>query len=197
MMRNANSVTIEVVQEKHFDDVIRLNTTFLNSKHCCCILPLGIGTDEEIRQSYQKCPKKMETSAVALDASGKTVGYIQVIFKGMPCALHKCKDGEAYIYTITVDADARGMGVGSRLLAWAEELAKRRDCTFMSLDVIRGNRAIHLYERKGFVVKPISFVSMLCQAPLVCCLFGPVICPSGSSSYCSYGKAHFMEKQLE
>ncbi len=192
-----SKASIEVFQEKHMVDLIRMRRAFMNSKHCCCILPLGAGSDSETRQEFKKCPEKTQTTAVAVDASEKVVGYIQLIFEGMHCDIHKAKPGEAYVYMVAVDPEARGMGVGTGLLAWGEELARGRGCTFMSLEVIHGNAAIGLYERLGYVVKPPSFFSRLCQFPLVCCLMGPLICPSGSPSYCNFGRLHYMEKQLQ
>lgn len=52
---------------------------------------------------------------------------------------------------ICVAEDARGLGVGTRLLEAARELARSEGCTEMRLDVIdRNPRARALYERFGF-----------------------------------------------
>ena len=69
-------------------------------------------------------------------------------------ARHKVVPGEAYIEAITVVSHARGMGVGGKLMKWAEEKARERGCTFMQLTVLDGNPAKRLYERNGFVELP-------------------------------------------
>lgn len=195
-MTSRASVTLEVVEEKHFEDIARVKGDFLNSKHCCCFLPLGIGALSEVRANYRKNPELMQVAAVAIVPDKGVVGFVQMIFHGMPCDIHKAKEGEAYIFVLAVVEEARGMGVGTALMRWAEDLAKQRDSKFMSLEVIHGNPAISLYERKGYVVKPSSILATLCIAPLICCWLGPLICPSGSPSYCSYGRIHYMEKPL-
>ena len=52
------------------------------------------------------------------------------------------------------EAEARGKGVGTKLLQWAEAQAVARGDTVMSLAVLRGNRAQGLYQRFGFEEQP-------------------------------------------
>ena len=61
------------------------------------------------------------------------------------------RPGELYVEELAVSADARGKGVGTKLLQWAEAQAVARGDTVMSLAVLRGNRAQGLYQR--FVLK--------------------------------------------
>ena len=196
----ANNVRLEVVEERHIKDLARMRRSFLNTKHFCCCWPLGIGTEEEIRNEYKKCPDLMQVAAVAIVPEMGVVGFVQMVFEGMPCNLHKVKPGEAYVFMLAVDPEARGMGVGSALMKWADGVAKDRDCAFMSLEVIHGNPAIGLYERKGYVVakKPAnSLFRRLIWAIPMCLFFGPVICPSGAPNYCSFGITYYMEKSLQ
>lgn len=61
--------------------------------------------------------------------------------------------GELYIDTVSVSAEARGMGIGSKLLDFAGELAAKRGLGRLSLMVMYENtRARALYERAGFKV---------------------------------------------
>jgi ribosomal protein S18 acetylase RimI-like enzyme len=196
-MPSQTSVTINVVEKKHLEDVIRIRADFLNSKHCCCILPLGVDSDSELRKLYAKNPEMMQVAAVASVPDKGVVGFIQVIFEGMPCEVHTAKYGEAYISELCVDAEARGMGVGTALMNWAEDLAKQRNSTYMSLSVLYGNPAIGLYKRKGYVAKKQSIFDLVGNFAAMCCFIGPLICPSGSPSYCNYGMVVYMEKQLE
>jgi ribosomal protein S18 acetylase RimI-like enzyme len=195
-MSSAN-VRIEVVEERHIEELARVRRSFLNSKHFCCCLPLGLDSEAEIRKGYKKCPELMQVAAVAIVPEMGVVGYIQLVLEGMPCDTHKVKAGEAYVYMLTVDPEARGKGVGTALLKWADGVGKNRDCTFMSLEVIHGNKAIGLYEREGYVVKPASLFSRIIMTIPLCLIIGPVICISGAPNYCSYGQAHYMEKILE
>jgi ribosomal-protein-alanine N-acetyltransferase len=64
----------------------------------------------------------------------------------------------ARLYSIAVDATARGLGLGARLLAASENAARARQATHMRLEVdARNAAAIKLYESRGyarFAVKP-------------------------------------------
>jgi [ribosomal protein S18]-alanine N-acetyltransferase len=57
----------------------------------------------------------------------------------------------ARLYSIVVAARARGLGLGARLLARAEQEARMAGAGELSLEVRTGNRdAIALYERSGY-----------------------------------------------
>jgi len=59
--------------------------------------------------------------------------------------------GEWYVQAVAVSRAMRGSGVGSRLLAIAEERAQRCGCNRITLDVDAGNTGgIRLYERLGY-----------------------------------------------
>jgi len=52
--------------------------------------------------------------------------------------------------SLTVEAEHRGLGVGTALVAAAVEEARRRALPALSLSVEDGNHARRLYERCGF-----------------------------------------------
>jgi len=123
----------------------------------------------------------MDLGAVAL-CDGRIVGYIQLGTSKFPdiYGLHDCKAGELYIDQIGVSSVMRGMGVGTKLLKWAEEKARSMDgIDRLTLEVIDGNRAIRLYERFGFRVKPNSACMRGCYCFLTFWLVG---CPYGISN---------------
>ena len=63
------------------------------------------------------------------------------------------KPDEFIVSTISVSSDARGLGVGTRLMNAAEDLAKESGKNLMSLGVIGKNEAARrLYERLGYRV---------------------------------------------
>lgn len=74
-------------------------------------------------------------------ADGRTVGYM-----GMHCVLDEC-----YVANVAVSKAERRKGIGRLLLRYAEEKARERDCSFISLEVRVSNRpAIALYESEGY-----------------------------------------------
>ena len=62
--------------------------------------------------------------------------------------------GEVHLEQIGVSEQARGRGIGKKLMAWAHTTARDAGATFISLEVISVNRAKRLYEREGYVVTP-------------------------------------------
>ena len=63
------------------------------------------------------------------------------------------------IDNLVVDPDQRSSGVGSRLMAHLEELARERACTIIVLDSYTSNHASHrLYHRLGFEIWGFHFI---------------------------------------
>jgi len=57
----------------------------------------------------------------------------------------------ARLYSLAVDATARGSGLADALMADAERFAARRGCRALRLEVRPDNRpAVHLYRRRGY-----------------------------------------------
>ncbi len=67
---------------------------------------------------------------------------------------------ELYINTISVNPRFRGKGIGTQLLHYAEEIAKKEGIAKLSLNVEIGKeQAIRLYERVGFkIVSPWTII---------------------------------------
>lgn len=73
----------------------------------------------------------------------RLVGYAMVTFRTGTTV--------ARLYSILVDPEARGQGVGAALMADAERAARARGCTRMRLEVrVRNRPAILLYESRGY-----------------------------------------------
>jgi ribosomal protein S18 acetylase RimI-like enzyme len=65
----------------------------------------------------------------------------------------KCPPDHLRIAALAVDAETRGQGLGSQLLAAVFEKARRENYCAVRLEVVNTNqRARELYERSGFVV---------------------------------------------
>lgn len=66
-------------------------------------------------------------------------------------------DHEFYISNVCVNRNHRGKGVGLFLMNNIIEVAKKQSCTRLILDVSKDNtRAVHLYEKVGFIVESIK-----------------------------------------
>lgn len=186
-------------QIEHCASIASVQANFLSSKHACCCVPLSFDVSGSgFRKRFEKHPELLAVARVALSDDGEVLGYIQLVFHGMPCDLHTPRMGECYVDSMAVLPSARGRGIGTKFLEWAFCEARARECDIISLGVIRGNPAIRLYERVGFVHKEMDIVETCFSTIFVgCCLFGPVICPSGAPHYVSCGRASMMEKQCD
>lgn len=66
---------------------------------------------------------------------------------------HDPQPGEAYISDMGVAPDCQGLGIGQRLIAYAEEWALDHRRTSLALWVAESNsRAIHVYEKAGYTI---------------------------------------------
>ena len=74
---------------------------------------------------------------------------------------------------IAVSTQARGLGVGSKLMEWAEEQVRKTDnITNLKLAVPRGNRAQGLYSRLGYEPIPQDCVDECCDCFFIFLLLG-------------------------
>lgn len=111
---------------------------------------------------------------VAVGSDGVPLGYVQLAIHPMSDSngFHRMKIGETYIEQISVSKAARGKGIGRMLLEKAEARARAAGSTFMSLEVLCGNPAIHLYERFGFKIVPKSKCEHMCEACILVAIMG-------------------------
>lgn len=102
----------------------------------------AFATDRISRRSFRR-QIASPTLALVVAVLDRTVhGYVLVAFRK---GVH-----HARIYSLAVDR-AHGRGLGRRLMAAAETLARRRGFALMRLEVNEANhRAIGIYERGGY-----------------------------------------------
>lgn len=111
---------------------------------------------QEFEYIYQLDPNRMTTYGVALSQGGKEVlGICKGRRYGQrmtwdESAIHDPQRREFYIDSLAVTEQARGKGVGTKLLQWAQDLALSLGDTRLTLGVMARNPAIRLYERFGF-----------------------------------------------
>ena len=153
-------IRIETLTENHFDAARRIENEFIGIGKGFCfglfpyrMCPMG---SQEFEGVYRKSSDRCSTYGVAILSSGNVVGICKLRDTTQPAAfmenaLHTPKPGELYLDTIAVTKEARGKGVGTQLMQWAEDVAAGRHLSKLSLGVVKGNPAIRLYERKGYV----------------------------------------------
>mmetsp|Transcript_22332 Transcript_22332/g.62278 ORF Transcript_22332/g.62278 Transcript_22332/m.62278 type:complete len:241 (+) Transcript_22332:1040-1762(+) len=161
----------------------------------------GGSTDggKSYRKYLRKYPQKIQHCRVVKspDFPGIVLGAMQLQLRGdpgdfdLPSSLrHSVLPGEAHVEFIATHPDHTGKGIGSRLLAWADEFSIDQGYNRLSLEVMGANDgAVRLYKRKGYVVKKDPRGGDECDA---CCTGLFVFCCLG----CKYWTVLYMEKLL-
>lgn len=100
-------------------------------------------TDIVSRRSFRHFMASPNASLIVAEESGGLAGYVLVLYPP--------RSKLARLYSIAVAPHAGGRGLGPRLLAAAEESAKRRRRSAMRLEVhVRNKRAIARYVKSGY-----------------------------------------------
>ncbi|WP_319531610.1 GNAT family N-acetyltransferase [uncultured Cohaesibacter sp.] len=101
-------------------------------------------TDLISRRSFRSFIKTDSSRLlVAVDEHDQLLGYAAILLR--------LGSSVARIYSLGVDPDAQGRGIGAQLIGGAEAIARENGCTSLSLEVRTDNdRAIKLYEKHGF-----------------------------------------------
>jgi ribosomal protein S18 acetylase RimI-like enzyme len=100
-------------------------------------------TDKLSRRNLGRLLKKGNATTILDEEDGRIRGYALVLYnRGTSLAR---------LYSIVVDRDFRGLGIGSRLLDAAEKDALENECVIMRLEVRKDNEdAIALYKTRGY-----------------------------------------------
>lgn len=92
-----------------------------------------------------------KTTLVARDAKGSVVGIVQLYRNQTHSSLPGPAAGHAVLQKLYVDSSLHGQGVGSKLTAAVEALAKQEGFTQLWLTVWEeNNKAQRLYQRLGY-----------------------------------------------
>lgn len=166
-------VVIDTLKEKYFEEVRTIWNNFIgNGKGLCCgMCPYRWcpTPKDDFESIYRKSQDRCDTFGVAVRQEDQVVlGYIKLRLSTQLCTdeenfVHTVKPGELYIDNLAVLKEARGKGVGTKLLNWAEEMAKQRKANRITLSVLKGNPALNLYKRFGLEVVGNSIVSGFCS----------------------------------
>lgn len=129
----------------------------LNSSQDICLRPAAaadlnalltlehasFATDHLSRRSFRRFLASPRATMIVAERAGKLAGYALVLFRP-PSAV-------ARLYSIAVAASHAGRGIGSMLLAAAEQSARLRGCVWLRLEVHEGNApAIRRYRKAGY-----------------------------------------------
>ena len=112
-------------------------------------LPIGREMAAEyLRMTHKDCREQGGTILVA-DAADAVIGFATVLTR-VPFDGPDCPKGHfAYLMDLAVHTPWRGRGVGTTLMAAAENAAREAGATEFRTLVLHGNRAINLYRRCG------------------------------------------------
>ncbi|UYG08552.1 GNAT family N-acetyltransferase [Halomonas sp. M4R1S46] len=95
------------------------------------------------RQLWHLLNRANALTLVAEAADGRLLGYGTLLFRH--------GSGRARLYSFCVHPEARGGGLGRRMLQWLEDAAGRRGCDWLVLEVRADNTpALALYHGMGF-----------------------------------------------
>ena len=180
------AVRIEEISAATFDGARVVTNEFLGAGKSVCCVPLWCfpASQGEFNSHFElQYEEALKTTAVAVrESDDRVIGIMKTAIHGQARSaadrgMHETRPGECYIEFLAVASDARGQGVGTRLLKWAEELALSRGCNVLTLGVMNGNPAGRLYQRFGFIRKREGDP---CNAMAAClftsCFIG---CPNG------------------
>lgn len=99
--------------------------------------------DRLSRRNFRYMLTKANAATFVAEQQGRLYGYVLV--------LYSAGTSLARMYSLAVDADSRGRGVGAGLIAAAEADALARGCVYMRLEVRPDNEpAITLYQKLNY-----------------------------------------------
>jgi ribosomal-protein-alanine acetyltransferase len=100
-------------------------------------------TDRLNARNFHWMVSRANARLIVAQADDRLMGYALVLF-------HR-GTSLGRLYSLAINDQARGQGLGERLLAQAERQALEHDCAYLRLEVRADNAsAIRLYERNGY-----------------------------------------------
>ncbi|WP_018232565.1 GNAT family N-acetyltransferase/peptidase C39 family protein [Thioalkalivibrio thiocyanodenitrificans] len=99
--------------------------------------------DRLSRRQFRYMLTKANAHVLVSDRAGALNGYVLLLFSR--------GTSMARLYSIAVERDTRGQGIGQALVEAAEEAARDRDCAYLRLEIRKDNTAsIALFSRLGY-----------------------------------------------
>ncbi|MDR9416066.1 MAG: GNAT family N-acetyltransferase [Gracilimonas sp.] len=127
---------------KHASDIVKIVDLFARD-------PMGQDQplDEEVRVDMIAEMKKVPTTMTYIAYAGEKALGIVTCFVGFSTFTAR---KVFKIHDVAVHPDARGMGIGTKMLETIEEEARDMGCSKVTLEVREDNPARNLYEKQGF-----------------------------------------------
>ncbi|HCD52451.1 MAG TPA: GNAT family N-acetyltransferase [Balneolaceae bacterium] len=135
-------VKADLENKKHALDIVKIVDLFARD-------PMGQDEplDEEIRVDMIAEMKKLPTTMTYIAYNeDKPMGIVTCFLGFSTFTASKTFK----IHDVVVHPDARGMGIGTKLLDHVKEEAEKMGCSKITLEVREDNPAQKLYEREGF-----------------------------------------------
>ncbi|MEJ2106738.1 MAG: ribosomal protein S18-alanine N-acetyltransferase [Acidiferrobacteraceae bacterium] len=99
--------------------------------------------DRFSRRSFRYLLTRANAETLVFEEEGRVLGYVMLLFN--------TGTSLARLYSLAVDPDSRGHGLGAQLIEAAEAVARDRDCITLRLEVRSDNpESIRLYEKLGY-----------------------------------------------
>jgi GNAT superfamily N-acetyltransferase len=153
-------IVIQSLKEQQFDEAMKIENDFFGTRGWCfggC--PYSWCPASKVEFDYKDDPDRRSTYGVAIRQSDQTIVGVVTLRQVSQAStfveklFHVPDVDECYVDHVAVTKNARGMGVGTQLLNWADEKARERGATKITLRVVRGNPAKRLYVKHGYVDK--------------------------------------------
>ena len=117
-------------------------------------LPELIRLENRVFKTDRLSPRQWKLH-LASDTARIFVARSQGVLLGAAAVFFRRNSGVARLYSLATLPEARGRGIGEHLVAAVEQLARRRGCDRLRLEVRRDNRAAQrLYVRRDY--KPLG-----------------------------------------
>jgi len=145
MKKSRQNISIRAFEMADWEDVADL---FLAPKCQWGTLQMPYQSRDDIKRKLENPPSGMHRLAAVLQGENKVVGMIGLI----PGSRRRAHTGDIGMF---VHDDYQNQGIGSKLMEAAIDLAEGwLNLTRLELTVYVDNRrAIHLYEKYGFVIE--------------------------------------------
>ncbi len=103
----------------------------------------AFATDRFSRRSFRYLLTRAKAETLVYILNDKMIGYVMLLFhSGISMAR---------LYSLALDPDSRGKGIGRELMQAAEQTALSHDCIILRLEVRADNTsAIRLYQQQGY-----------------------------------------------
>jgi len=142
---NRRDIELRAANDADLDSLVRLAVAFRDH------LEQGTPSEGEFRTWFAALLQDPATDfLVACDASGESVAYVQIRYRHSAWVAGL----QAELEDVFVSAEARGRGLGGRLVDLAVARAADKGCRSVGLTTNERNQsALALYERLGFAAE--------------------------------------------